>query len=187
VIRRRTRHGILLLAMLAALTFYLSKDQVDEPAAPSGKLDTRLNYALHDFEGRLLTADGTINMEMTAPVLRSNAQSGVGTVEQPEIRILQEDERWYIRAESAIITANREHVSMLGDVYLSRRNEVTGKLLEIETKDVMLNVTPRTASTDAEVSIWQENDRLDATGMTLDMVSNSFELFNDVQAHYETP
>ncbi len=187
MIRRRTRHGILLLTLLAAFSFYLSIDQVDAPAAPSGKLDTRLNYALYDFDGRLLNADGAINIEMTAPVLRSNAQSGVGTIEQPEIRILQEDERWYIRAESAIITANREHVSMMGDVYLTRRNEVTGKLLEIKTKDVMLNVTPRTASTDAEVSIRQANDRLDATGMKIDMVSNRFELFDDVQAHYETP
>lgn len=187
MIQRRTRHGILLLTLLAALTWYLSKDQVDAPEAPSGRLDTRLNYALYDFDGRLLNADGAINVEMTAPVLRSNAQSGVGTIEQPEIRILQDDERWYIKSESAIITANREHVSMMGDVYLTRRNEVTGELLEIETKDVMLNLTPRTASTDADVSMWQANDRLDATGMKLDMVSNSFELLEDVQAHYETP
>ena len=111
----------------------------------------------------------------------------MGTVESPEIRIQQEDERWYITAESAIITANREHVSLVGTVYLTRRNELTGQLLEITTKDVMLNITPRTASGDSAVSIKQDNDRLDAIGMRLDMISNSFELLNDVQAHYETP
>ena len=75
----------------------------------------------------------------------------------------------------------------MGDVYLARRNELTGQLLEISTKDVMLNITPRTASGDSEVSIRQDNDRLDATGLRLDMIANSFELLNDVQAHYETP
>lgn len=186
MIQRKTRHGIILLALLAGLTWVLSGEKVDSPDQPGGRLDTRLNFALHDFDGRLLTDEGTINLEIEAPILRSNAQTGIGTVESPEIHIRQEDERWYITAESAIITSNREHVSLMGDVYLTRRNEITGKLLEIETKDVMLNVTPRTASTDSEVSIWQANDRLDATGLRLDMYTNSFELLNDVQAHYET-
>jgi LPS export ABC transporter protein LptC len=165
----------------------LSRDQSETRERPTGELDTRLNYALHDFDGRLLNESGAINLEIQAPVLRSNAESGVGTVESPEIRIQQDDERWYITAESAIITADREYVSLMGDVYLTRRNEITGQLLEISTKDVMLNVTPRTASSDSKVQIRQENDRLDATGMKLDMISNSFELLNDVRAHYEMP
>jgi LPS export ABC transporter protein LptC len=165
----------------------LSRDQSEVRDRPVNQLDTRLNYALHDFDGRLLNEQGSINLEIHAPVLRSNAQSGIGTVESPEIRIQQDDERWYITAESAIITADREHVSLMGDVYLARRNEITGQLLEISTKDVMLNITPRTASSDSNVHISQENDRLDATGIKLDMISNSFELLSDVRAHYETP
>ena len=78
-------------------------------------------------------------------------------------------------------------MSLIGDVYLARRNELTGQLLEISTRDVMLNITPRTASGDSAVSIKQDNDSLDAIGLRLDMISNSFELLNDVQAHYETP
>jgi LPS export ABC transporter protein LptC len=163
----------------------LSRDQDEAVILPLGKLDTRLNYALYDFEGRLLNEQGAVNMEIQAPVLRSNAQSGVGTIESPEMRIQQEDERWYITAESAIITANREHVSLLGDVYVTRRHEITGELLEISTKDVMLNITPRTVSSDSRVVIRQENDRLDAVGFRLDMIANSFELHSDVQAHYE--
>lgn len=75
----------------------------------------------------------------------------------------------------------------MGDVYLTRRNELTGQFLEISTKDVMLNVTPRTASTESKVQIRQENDWLDATGIRLNMISNSFELLSDVRAHYEMP
>ena len=187
MIQRRTRRGIILLALLTTLSWILSTEQGEVLVQPVGKLDTRLNYALYDFDGRILTEDGVFNLEIHAPVLRSNAQSGVGTVESPEIRILQEDERWYITAESAIITADREHVSLMGDVYVTRRNELTGQLLEISTKDIMLNITPRTASGDSEVSIRQDNDTLDAIGIRLDMVSNSFELLKDVQAHYETP
>jgi LPS export ABC transporter protein LptC len=187
VIQRRTRRGIILLAVLASLTWMLSDEQGEVSGQRIGELDTRLNYALYDFDGRLLNEQGAVNLEIQAPVLRSNAQSGVGTIESPELRILEENERWYITAESAIITADREHVSLMGDVYVSRRNEITGQLLEISTKDVMLNITPRTASSDSRVVITQENDWLDATGIRLDMIANSFELLNDVQAHYETP
>src|SRR5210317_1462037 len=100
----------------------LSREQGEIGEQLVSELDTRLNYALYDFDGRLLNDTGAINMEIQSPVLRSNAESGVGTVESPEIRIQQDDERWYITAESAIITADREYVSLMGDVYLSRRN-----------------------------------------------------------------
>ena len=187
MIQRRTRRGIILLALLTTLSWILSPEQNEVKERPFSKLDTRLNYALYDFEGRLLRDDGAVNLEIQAPVLRSDAKTGVGTVENPEIRIQQEDEQWYITAESAIITADREHVSLVGDVYLARRNKLTGQLLEISTKDVMLNITPRTASGDSAVSIKQDNDSLDAIGMRLDMIANSFKLLKDVQAHYETP
>jgi len=187
VIQRRTRRGIILLALLAILSWILSPEQDEITDRPFSNLDKRLNYALYDFDGRMLRDDGTVNMEIQAPVLRSDAKSGVGTVVNPEIRILQEDERWYITAESAIITADREHVSLVGEVYLARRNELTGQLLEISTSDIMLNITPRTASGDSAVNIKQDNDSLDAIGLRLDMIANSFKLLKDVQAHYETP
>jgi len=187
VIQRRTRRGIVLLALLASLSWFLSRESADVEARPVRKFDTRLNFALYDFAGRLLDTEGAIKLQFQAPVLRSNALSGVGTIESPEIRIQQEDEQWYITAESAIITADQEHVSLIGDVNLERANKNTGELVEISTKDVMLNITPRTASSDSEVKIRHMNDRLDATGMRLDLVSNSFELMKDVRAYYEIP
>jgi LPS export ABC transporter protein LptC len=187
VIQRRTRRGIILLTLLASMSWFLSRESVDGEQRPVRKFDTRLNYALYDFAGRLLDTEGSVKLEFQAPVLRSNARSGVGTIESPEIRIQQEDEQWYITAESAIITADQEHVSLIGDVNLERENQLTGELLEISTMDVMLNVTPRTASSDSEVKIRHLNDWLDATGMKLDLVSNSFELMKDVRAYYEIP
>jgi len=182
VIQRRTRRGILVLALLASLSWILLKESGEVQEGPVSKLDTRLNYALYDFNGRLLEEDGSTKLVFHAPALRSDAQSGVGTVESPEIRIQQEDEQWYITAESAIITADQEHVSLMGDVNLSR-----GELLEIATMDVMLNVTPRTAASDSEVHIRHFNDRLDATGFRVDMISNTFQLLKDVRAYYEIP
>lgn len=185
MIRRRTRRSIILLALLAVLTWILSRPSVEELSQPVEGLDTRLNYALHDFRGRLLNDLGEISLEIEAPLLRNDAASGIGTVESPHIRIQQEDEEWYITAESAVITADREWFTLEGAVTMVRNNELTGERLDITTRDVVFNVTPRTASTDASVNIRQAGDRLDATGMRLDMINDRFELLSEVRAHYE--
>lgn len=185
MIRRRTRRGIILLALLAVLSWILARPETEDEAKPREGLDTRLNYALHEFQGRLLNDLGATSLEIEAPLLRNDASSGIGTVESPNIRIQQEDEEWYITAESAVIAADREHITLVGEVNLLRRNEITGALLDITTRNVLLNVTPRTASTDSQVRIRQEGDRLDATGMNLDMINDRVELLSEVQAHYE--
>lgn len=187
MIKRRTYRGILGLLALAVGSWFLTRGTEGPERQPFSEIDTRLNYALQDFQGHLLDDQGRISLEISSPILRKNAQSEVGTIEQPVVRIQQEDEEWYIEAESAIITADREDVSLQGSVNMLRTNKITGERLEISTRDVMLKVTPRTASTDALVTLVQSGDRLDAVGMNLDMITNSYELLDDVRAHYEMP
>jgi len=184
---RRTRRGIILLALLAGLTAIFARDRGSPRSEPFANLDTRLNYALYDLEGTLMNEEGGVNLKIRSPVLRNDAESGVGTVEQPEIRIQQDDERWYITAETAVISPDREQVSLVGAVELTRLDRSTGRRLDITTQDVHLNVTPRTAFTEASVAIRQDGDRLDAVGMRLDMIARHFELLHEVRARYEIP
>lgn len=185
--RPRTRLGILVLALLALLTGLLARDPEDRLEAPVVQPDTRLNYALYEFRGRLLDEEGAVKLSMNAPVLRNDAESGVGTVEAPEIHIQQLEDQWYIRAEQAIISADREQVTLLGEVYLTRRDELTDQLLEISTSDVVLHVTPRKAETRSAVHMSQRHDRLDAVGMRLDMSDKHYEFLDDVRIHYQVP
>jgi LPS export ABC transporter protein LptC len=175
------------MAILAIASGLMSRNYSGSEEKPLSRIDTRLNYALHDFEGRLLDDMGNIKMEISSPVLRKNAESEVGTIEEPVIRIQQENDLWYISSESAIITADREYVSLIGRVDMLRQNELTGETLEITTRDVMLNITPRTASTESQVSIKQASDHLEALGMNLDMINDSYELLENVQARYDIP
>ncbi|MEJ2383877.1 MAG: LPS export ABC transporter periplasmic protein LptC [Xanthomonadales bacterium] len=187
MISRRTRRGLILLALLAVLTWLLARP-VSEPAAePLAGLDTRLNYALRDFSGRLLNDEGLTSLELSAPLLRNDSETGIGTVEEPNIRIQQDDEEWYISAESAVIAADREVINLTGAVNVRRRNDATGEQIEIRTRELVLNVTPRTASTRADVRIVQAGDWLSATGMNLDMINDRYELLDAVRGHYETP
>lgn len=187
ILQGRTWRGILLLALLALLSWQLSRQPLDPSTSEVGPPDLRLNYALYDFSGHLLDEQGRVKLDIAAPVLRNDAESGVGTIESPEIRIQQEDDRWYITAESAIVSPDREIVNLTGEVNLSRNDELTDQVLEIRTSDVRLHITPRTAMTDRGVSVWQGGDRLDAVGMRLDMINERYELLHDVRARYQTP
>jgi len=182
----RTWRGILLLTLLALLSWQLSRQPLDNVTERVGLPDLRLNYALYEFSGRLLDEHGRVKLDIAAPVLRNDAESGIGTIEAPEIQIQQEGNRWYITAESAIVSPDREIVNLMGAVSLSRLDERTDQVLDIATADVELHVTPRTAATDAGVSVRQSGDRLDAVGMRLDMINERYELLHDVTARYQT-
>ena len=187
MIRRRTRHALLLLAFLAILTWLGGHGRIEPKAEPFADLDTRLNYALWDFHAQLLDDEGLVQLEINAPMLRNNASTQVGTVENPRIRVRQENDEWHISSDSAIITADREHVSLIGHVDFLRQSKIHADRLEIRTRDVMLNVTPRTASTEASVTLVQNQDRLEANGMKLDMKANSYELLDKVRGSYARP
>ena len=74
---------MIILALLAMATFLLARDPSKPGNQPPARLDTRLDYALRDFNGRLLDKEGKLNLQITSPLLRKNAQSEVGTVKSP--------------------------------------------------------------------------------------------------------
>jgi len=187
MIGRKTWGGVGLLALLALLSWLGARDRLEPPARPFADLDTRLNYALWDLKALVLDESGRVDFEITAPILRNNASSQVGTVDRPRIRIQQKPDEWYITADSAVITADREHVSLVGQVDMQRGKPPGQARMKIRTRDVMLNVIPKTASTDAAVTITENRDRLNAVGMRLDLNSDSYELLHEVQAEYATP
>ncbi len=185
MIKRKTRHGILLLSSLAIISWLLTRGPAETGETPPASVDTRLNYAMWDFTAVLLDDEGRVNLKIESPKLKKNALSEIGTVDSPQILIQQDKEEWHITAESAIITADREYVSLIGKVNILRLNQISGETLEITTRDVMLRVTPRTASTESFVTITQYGDRLDAHGMNLDISNDNYELLTDVRAHYD--
>lgn len=187
MIRKNTGRGLAVLTFLAILSWLGAREHSAPPAKPFDDLDTRLNYALWDFNALLLNAQGEVNLQIEAPLLRNNAASQIGTMENPRIRIQQQYDEWYISADSAIITADREYVSLGGKVDLLRENLLSHDKLEINTRDVILNVKPRTATTDSAVTIAQNGDQLEAVGMRLNMKTDSYKLLHKVRAHYATP
>ena len=121
---------------------------------------------------------------MRAPILRNNPKLQLGTIERPVIRLNQPGLAWDLMAETATVTADKEHVYLAGQVNVIRRELVSGNRVELDTREVQVEVTPQTASTDQPVSIFDGLNRMDAVGLDLNMKNNTFKLRQQVKASY---
>ena len=73
---------------------------------------------------------------------------------------------------------------LTGAVHLHKHEISTGTRIELDTREVRIEVTPQTASTDQPVAIFDGYNHLSAIGLDLDMKSDTFKLKQQVKATY---
>ena len=184
MITRKTRRGIIALVLLTSVSFWASREQQDDDPEPVTGLDPRLDYVLRDFELQVYDVNGKTTLNLKAPVLSNNPLLEMGTIENPLLVLHQEDITWNLTADSATITADKEHVELLGKVYVQRLDLLTGNRIELNTSELKIEVTPQTADTFEPVSMFDGLNNIDAVGMQLDMMNDTFKLKQQVKAIY---
>lgn len=187
MIPRRTVQGILVLSVLSVVSFWLSRDGRRDEGGSIGGLDTSLNYALHDFEARYFDEQGRLAVRVEAPLLTNDASTGIGHIDQPRFRLVHEGNLWTILSESATVTPDRERVHLAGAVKLSQVVPGTLRQLDIQTREVTVEIDPRIAHSTENVVITEGENVLEATGFSLDMTKNQFQLAQGVRGVYATP
>ena len=184
MITRKTRRGFIALVVLTAISSWVNREQEHETPEAVADLDPKLNYVLRDFELQFYDESGQTTINMRAPVLRNNPKLQLGTIERPVIRLNQPGLAWDVTADTATITADKEHVYLAGQVKVLRRELVSGNQVELNTREVQVEVTPQTASTDQPVSLFDGINHMDAIGMDLNMKNDRFKLRQQVKASY---
>lgn len=184
---RRTVWGIAALGLLAATSFWLTRDVEQEEQASIRGLDPRLDYALRNFEARYFDQQGQLAALVRAPVLANDAATGVGRIEAPRFEIVHEGALWTILSESATLTPDRELVRFAGAVSVTREEAGASQPLEIQTSEATLEIAPRIVRSAAEVAIREGDNTLEATGFRLDMLGETFQLDSNVRGRYGMP
>jgi LPS export ABC transporter protein LptC len=184
MITRKTRRGITALILLSAFTFWANHSRDDDKPVPVTGLDPELDYVLRDFELQFFDELGKPTINMQAPVLRNDPKLKMGTIENPVVRLNQADAVWNLTADLATVTADKEHVELIGEVYVKRNEPESGNWVELNTREIKIEVTPQTAVTDQPVSIFDGYNRLNAIGLELDMKTKTFVLKQQVRASY---
>ena len=184
MITRKTRRGIIALVLLTGVSYWAAREQGDDIPEQVADFDPKLNYVLRDFELQVYGIEGNVVMNLKAPILRNNPSLQLGTIENPLLVLHREDITWQLEADSATITADKEHVELLGNVYVQRLEQITGSRLELNTSEVSIEVEPQTALSDKPVSLFDGLNQVDAVGMELDMMNDTFKLMQQVKAVY---
>ena len=170
--------------MLTAVSFWISRSQDSAPPEPVAGLDPKLNYVLRDFELQIFGQNGLPSMNLQAPSLRNNPELQLGTIEHPVIELKQPGLTWVLTSDSATITADKEHIQLLGQVHIQRNEPTTGNWVKMNTSEIHIEVSPQTASTTQPVKMFDGLNHMDAVGMDLDMKNSSFQLKQQVKASY---
>jgi len=184
MITRKTRNGVIALVVLTGISFWVNRSPNDETPDPVTGLDPKLNYVLHDFELQFFDENGQPTINLRAPILRNNPELELGTIEQPVMKLNQDGVVWDLSADTATVTADKEHVQLLGEVHVRRQETMSGAWLEVDTREVRIEVTPQTATTDQVVHMFDGLNRASAVGVELDMIANTFLLKQQVKATY---
>ena len=182
----KTRKGFVVMLVLAGITSWMAQDEVDISQQQETDVDPNFNYVLRDFELQYFDDNGEPSMILRAPVLQNDPSMELGTIEKPVVRLYQPGLIWDLQADLATVTADKEHVSLDGDVNIQRQETATGRLTQVDTKNVDLEVTPQTATTDELVEVFDGFNRLSGTGLDVDMMANTFEIRTQVKATYAT-
>lgn len=184
MIRQKTRLGILVLATLVAGTYWAGRSQKDATQPPIAGLDTRLDYALQDFELKFYDLDGRPSGKLTAPTMTNDAVTGISEVSNPAFEVIHRGNHWDIVAETASVTPDREHVVLNGNVWMRRAGADGSPPMNINTSELKLEVTPRIASSERPVRVIDGNDIMEAVGFRVNMADNRFQLLNQVKLTY---
>ena len=187
MISRSTRRGLILAAVLAAGSYILVQRQDAGLEPPTQGLDTRLDYALERFELRAYDTQGLLAMRLWAPRLTNNADSNIGQIQQPRLEVSHEGFKWHIMADSGVISADQEEVFLAGKVRVRREGALAADQLEIDTRDVTLTINERTARSTAALRVQDLAGEVEGRGFFINMLSNEFQLDNDVRARFELP
>lgn len=184
MITRKTQRGMTVLILLSAISFWATRSQDESGPAPVAGLDPELDYVLRDFELQFYDELGQPTINMRAPVLRNDPRLQMGTIEYPVVKLNQTDAVWDLKADLATVTADKEHVQLIGRVQIVRNEPATGKWVELNTREVQIEVTPQTATTDQPVSMFDGFNRVDAIGFELDMTTKQYLFKQQVIATY---
>lgn len=184
MITRKTRRGMTALILLSAISFWVTRSQDEDGPEPIAGLDPELDYVLRDFELQFFDELGQPTINMQAPILRNDPKLQMGTIENPVVRLNQADAVWDLKADLATVTADKEHVQLIGQVQVFRNEPATGNWVELKTREVQIEVTPQTATTNQPVSMFDGRNRVDAIGLELDMKTKLYSLKQQVIATY---
>jgi lipopolysaccharide export system protein LptC len=183
------RHSLLLfflVAVTAALSWWLSDITTTEPATPQRKEHFPNAYA------KQLTvvgydAQGLPHYRIKAPTMRHYEKNDTTELDQPLMWQYNADKPpWVVRGEQAVMTSDNDSLFMPGKVVIDRAGTAGITPYHIVTRDLTVNTATIYAETEQSIRIDSDDHWIKGIGMQgwlQDPVR--IKLLNKVRGYYE--
>lgn len=176
----------MLLALVAAVTGWWAWNLSEEEGPPPLVGPPRSDYSVEGFELIAFDELGQEAFSMRGPRLARHPQLGHIEVEQPRLRMpAGSGQGWTGRSERAWIRRDGDVVRMLGRVDLQSAPKRAANATRLQSEEIELHPKPRTASSEALVTITGPGSILRGRGMRADLATRRLELLNEVKGRYE--
>ena len=184
--RLTTAAPLLLVAMLAALTFWL--EQVAQPQALNltGGSRNDPDYIVDNLSAVSLNAAGTASYTLAAAKMVHYPDGDTTLMTTPKFTSYgSEKVPVTITAREGVISANGQHVYFQDDVHVTRA--ANGANSELVMRTAFLHVIPddNLAKTDREVTITDAATTVTAVGFELNNETRVIKLLSNVRGTYD--
>lgn len=177
--------SIALLALIAALTYWLDVRLAPKEARPDWRKTHRPDTLVDDFEIRRLDAKGVLQYRLKAPHLVHYPDDDSTEVTAPLITLYRPTGApLTLLGEYAHVSAKGETVFFPGKVDIDRAASPVNQALHARTTDLTVLPDAGLASTDQYVHMTLGASELNGTGVRIDNKAQTFELLAEVTGRY---
>lgn len=179
---------IILLSLLAALTFWLERT-VD---LPEGRHDGKQRHDpdtyIENFEVRRLNIDGVLQYRLVSPRMQHYPDDDSSLLNDPKLTYYRpEAPDMTLRGKHAIVTSKGETAFFWDDVVATRAATAERPEMVARMPDLTVRPDEGTGFTNSRVEITQGNSWMKGTGMNLDNNESTVVLQSQVTGLYYSP
>lgn len=176
---------IALLALLAALTYWLDVRLALKAERPDWRQEHRPDTIVEDFEIRRLNAEGVLQYRLKAPHLVHYPDDDSAEVTTPHITLYRPSGApLTLLGQMAHVSAKGEKVFFPGQVDIDRAASPDNQALTARTTDLTVLPEEGLASTDQHVFMTLGASELQGIGARIDNKAQTFELLANVTGRY---
>ncbi|MBI2311795.1 MAG: LPS export ABC transporter periplasmic protein LptC [Betaproteobacteria bacterium] len=184
--RLRPWFPLTLLAVLAALTFWLDTKVQDGPGARDGSTRHDPDVIVEDFTATRMGIDGAPRYILSARRMIHYPDDDTTHLEEPRFVHMEPGKpNLHIASNRASLSRNGEHVYMMDDVRVVRDPSGDQSAITLDTSYLHLIPDQDLAETDRPVKITDARTIVTAVGLELNNKTRVIKLLSRVKGRYE--
>lgn len=159
------QRSLLLLVVLAGVSWYIGNGLLDPPPAEPVKVSQRPVHSLQGLRMAIYADDGSLSRRLNAKSLHGYPNRTT-ELDAPTLSLIGERQTaWELRADQGWLSDDGELLLLSGPVQIERPASADQPPMRLETRDLRVQPEAKYAETDAPVHAVSLDNELNATGM----------------------